>query len=141
MNSPQARRRECDACGATFTSRSTRARYCTDACRSRARYRRVKVTAVTTPAGPVLDGDVAGLADAVARELHAIGRENSSAGLTALAIARRVDEGTESSAGLAALARELRAVMAEATAHADDDAPSIVDALRARRDERRRGLG
>lgn len=139
MNTPHGRTRDCASCGVTFTSRSSRARYCSDACRSRDRYQRVKVTGLTTTPTR-LDVEPVGLADAVLRELRAIGRDRSSSGITALAIARRIDDGTESSAGLAALARELRAVMADATAQADDDTPSVVETLRVRREQRRQGL-
>jgi hypothetical protein len=74
----------------------------------------------------------------VVGELTAAGRLESSAGQAAIALATRIDEGAESSAGLAALTRELRAAMAEALANVTE-AGDALDELRARREARRAG--
>jgi hypothetical protein len=74
----------------------------------------------------------------VVAELQAAGRLDSSAGQAAVALARRIDDGAESSAGLAALTREMRAAMAEALARAEASGDAL-DELRARREARRVG--
>jgi hypothetical protein len=61
---------------------------------------------------------------------------DSTAGQAALALARRIDDGAESSAGLAALSRELRAALAEALSRVESQGDALDD-LRARREARR----
>ena len=139
--------RTCDACGADFDARSPRARFCSDKCRSRARYRREvlgqpeavaspkpkrtrKAKAAAEPDAPV------GALGAVLAELQAAGRLDSSAGQAAVALARRIDDGAESSSGLAALTREMRAAMAEALSRVEASGDAL-DELRARREARR----
>ena len=141
--------RACDACGATFAARSVKARFCSDKCRSRARYRREVLGAPETtipPAKPKrtrkpkaepLDSPTGALG-AVVAELTAAGRLQSSAGQAAVALASRIDAGAESSSGLAALTREMRAAMAEATANVAQ-AGDALDELRAKREARRAG--
>jgi hypothetical protein len=79
-----------------------------------------------------------GTLGAVISELTTAGRLETSAGQAAIALATRIDEGAESSAGLAALTRELRAAMAEALANVTE-AGDALDELRARREARRAG--
>lgn len=140
--------RTCDACGADFDARSPRARFCSDKCRSRARYRREVLgqpEAVAAPKPKRTRKSKAepepiptGTLGAVVAELQAAGRLDSSAGQAAVALARRIDDGAESSAGLAALTREMRAAMAEALARAEASGDAL-DELRARREARRVG--
>lgn len=68
-------------------------------------------------------------------ELAEVGRVDSPAGQCALVLAKRIDMGQESGAGLAALVREHRAALAEAMQDRESG-PSPVDMLRARRQAR-----
>jgi hypothetical protein len=127
-----------------------KARFCSDKCRSRARYRREVLGApeATTPAAKpkrtrkpkaqVEPDSPTGTLGAVVAELTAAGRLNTSAGQAAVALASRIDAGAESSSGLAALTREMRAAMAEATANVAQ-AGDALDELRAKREARRAG--
>jgi hypothetical protein len=72
----------------------------------------------------------------VIAELTEAGRLQTSAGQAAVALASRIDAGAESSSGLAALTREMRAAMAEATANVAQTGDAL-DELRARREARR----
>jgi hypothetical protein len=74
----------------------------------------------------------------VIAELTAAGRLQTSAGQAAIVLARRIDDGAESSSGLAALTREMSARMAEATANVVQ-AGDALDELRAKREARRAG--
>lgn len=133
----------CARCGADFETRRRSARWCSDRCRTQASRARkagkpdtVKPPTKAKPrkARPV-EVEV-GVTPAVVRELAAAGRGETSAGRAAVALARRIDDGAESSAGLAALTRELSCRMAEALADVETAADSI-DELRARREARR----
>lgn len=138
----------CARCGASFSPASKRARFCSVKCRTQATRARAagqpeslapvkpKRTRKAKPA-PEPDAPV-GTLGAVLAELREAGRLDSSAGQAAVALARRIDDGAESSAGLAALTRELRAAMAEALARAEA-AGDALDELRARREARRVG--
>jgi len=127
--------RTCQQCGAEFVARSPRARYCGDACRARARYRRVKDSATADLFGLPMPPESSDLADAVTAELQAAGALHTVPGVAALTIARRIDACPESSAGLATLTRELRACMAQAVADTNTG-PSLIDALVERRRQR-----
>ena len=135
---------DCSACGKRFAARSSRARFCSDKCRARARYRRA-VLGISDDQPAKAEAKrkrrkasdlEQGITPAVIRELEAAGRADTSAGRTAIALARRIDDGAESSAGMAALTRELSARMAEATVSAESEGDAI-DELRARREARR----
>lgn len=139
MTSTTPRRRTCANCGADFAARSTRARYCGDRCRSKARYRRISGAPVADLYGLPIPSESSDLADAVATELQAAGRAHTVAGVAALTIARRIDACPESSAGLATLTRELRACMAEALADAFIGS-SLLDDLAEQRRQRRESL-
>ncbi len=142
----------CAACSTDFDARSSRARFCSAKCRYDAHYRRTKLGLPEGPAKPeqakpkrtrkakpTPESDApVGTLGAVLAELREAGRLDSSAGQAAVALARRIDDGAESSAGLAALTRELRAAMAEALARAEA-AGDALDELRARREARRVG--
>lgn len=136
----------CARCARTFTAKRQVARFCSVACRNAAAAARAKgqpeakVIAAKPKrtrkaAAPEPDAPVGALG-AVLTELRAAGRLESSAGQAAVALARRIDDGAESSAGLAALTREMRAAMAEALARAEA-AGDALDELRARREARR----
>jgi hypothetical protein len=137
--------RDCDRCGQPFAPASKRARFCSVKCRTQAtraratgqpesiakpkRARKPKAQAEDFPAGTL---------GAVIAELTAAGRLQTSAGQAAVALASRIDAGAESSSGLAALTREMRAAMAEATANVAQ-AGDALDELRAKREARRAG--
>ena len=136
----------CARCGSDFETRRRSARWCSDRCRQAgARARKAgkpETVKAPKPRKPRTDPAVEvdhGVTGAVIRELQAAGRADSSAGRAAIALARRVDDGAESSAGLAALTRELSARMLEALAEVESTGDSL-DELRARREARRAAL-
>lgn len=136
----------CARCAQTFSTSSRRARFCSPKCRTQATRARAKGEAETlaVPAKPKrtrkpkAEAVPTGALGAVVAELQAAGRLDSSAGQAAVALARRIDDGAESSAGLAALTREMRAAMAEALSRAEATGDAL-DELRARREARRAG--
>lgn len=139
----------CAACSTDFDARSSRARFCSAKCRYDAHYRRTKLglpegpTAPESPKPkrtrkPKAEAVPTGTLGAVVAELTAAGRLDSSAGQAAVALARRIDDGAESSSGLASLTREMRAAMAEALSRAEATGDAL-DELRARREARRAG--
>lgn len=83
------------------------------------------------------------LVKATKAELEAAGKADTMLGQQAIALAARMS-GSETSAGIASLSRELRTVMAAAIGAALPSAPAAgtgdrVDELRARRDAKRAG--
>lgn len=72
------------------------------------------------------------ITEATRRKLAEVGREHSPMGMTALALAGKLDRGEDSGSGMAALARQLAATIQEATRDAKQQA-SPLDELRARR--------
>jgi len=137
----------CATCSADFDARSSRARFCSAKCRTHAHYRRTKLgqpESIAPPAKPKRTrkpkaaDSPSGTLGAVMAELTDAGRLQTSAGQAAIALATRIDAGAESSAGLAALTRELSARMAEATANVAQ-AGDALDELRAKREARRAG--
>jgi hypothetical protein len=137
----------CARCAQTFSTSSRRARFCSPKCRTQATRARAKgepeTVAAPKPkrtrkAKPQAEAVSTGTLGAVVAELQAAGRLDSSAGQAAVALARRIDDGAESSAGLAALTREMRAAMAEALSGAEATGDAL-DELRARREARRAG--
>lgn len=105
-------------CGTAFTARNRRARYCSDRCRKRAQrstpIERVTALPVVPPEdepAPEPDGSVyaATLAD-----LRAVERESTPLGRTALVLARKLDQGSDTASGLSAAAKQLEATLASA---------------------------
>jgi len=136
--------RQCDRCGQTFAPASKRARFCSVKCRTQATRARAAGQPEALPTKPkrtrkpkAADSPT-GTLGAVMVELTDAGRLQTSAGQAAIALATRIDAGAESSAGLAALTRELSARMAEATANVAQ-AGDALDELRAKREARRAG--
>lgn len=74
--------------------------------------------------------------ESVAAVLAEAGRASHPSGVAALAIARRIDAGPESSAGLAALAKQLQSSLDVALARVEVEADPL-DELKARREQRR----
>lgn len=78
-----------------------------------------------------------GVADNVADQLAAMAKTDTALGATALAIAKRLDDSGTADTAMAAMAKELRAILADLAR----DAPAKgdpVDELKRRREARRR---
>ena len=136
----------CARCGGAFDAKRPVARFCSVRCRNQASRARAQgqPESIAPPAKPkrtrkpkAADSPT-GTLGAVMAELTDAGRLQTSAGQAAIALATRIDAGAESSAGLAALTRELSARMAEATANVAQ-AGDALDELRAKREARRAG--
>lgn len=132
-----ARITTCETCRTSFHSRSSRARYCSDSCRARARYARTIGRTIVAPVPDPLEAPAGALADAIRRDLEHLGHADTTLGLAALALASRIDAGAESSTGLAALTRELRSCLAEARAQGDQSGPDALIEIKAKRAQRR----
>ena len=120
-------------CGQKFTAAKANARYCSDKCRKRTK--RAGADVVELLEAP-LDPRVGPIAAAAAVELAAAGRLESALGLTALALATRLDHGgMETGSAYASLSKEFEAKMAAATRGAGrSSAPEVLqDELAARR--------
>lgn len=103
-------------CGTVFQARSAKARYCSDRCRKRKG--KADALVVDLPANaPAPAPDRAGPVEAATYDaLVAADRLKTPMGQTALALARRVDSpGLDTGSALAAVARQLEAVLATAT--------------------------
>lgn len=137
--------RPCDVCGSTYEAKRPTSKYCSGRCRMRASRgfpteHRAKVVAIGTDL-PALEplpavGPVEATTLGVLTEAE---RENSPLGQAALALARRVDTGQDTGAGLAALVRQLEMTLHSATRGAADEASALDrarDELAARRAKR-----
>lgn len=126
--------RLCAVCATPFEAQRPQAKYCGATCRVRANR-----AGMSASAKPVIAVDNSGtdLVSAVTAELTVAGRESSALGVQAIAIAERMTR-FDTGAGLAALSKELRAVMASALQNAATVADAV-DELKARRDRKRVG--
>lgn len=123
--------RTCAVCETKFEAKTKRHTYCGAKCRQR-KHRGA------TP--PEVVGDDSSLVAAVQAELEAAKALASVDGQLALRIARKIEKSADTGSGVAALVRELKALLADATGAPrgggaggrppDDE----VDELRARRD-------
>lgn len=129
--------RSCAVCGTGFEAQRPQAKYCSAKCRMRkARgHESADKTADAEPA-PKTDRPASGLIDAVTAELEAADRLNSVAGQHALELANRIVNAPGMNTGVAALSKQLQAVLAEAVKGASQQANPL-DELRARRDRKR----
>lgn len=127
--------RACKQCGESIEGRPSGTRFCSSACRNRSHRgeapRAAVVQLVETPAATrsveaAVEADLATLSGVPATTIEA-----------ALILARAIDAGPESPAGLAVLVRELRQVLTDARS-ARSVEPDILDQLRARREARER---
>ena len=123
--------RPCDACGEMYEAKHPSSRFCGAKCRKRAS--RGAVTAPEVDELPTLvpehtEGPVAESALSV---LRAVERLETPLGQAALALARRVDVGRDTGAGLAALVKQFEATLRSATA----DVKSEESPLERARDE------
>lgn len=146
--------RSCDMCGKAYTPKRVTSQYCSSACRTRATRLRaagvrpalaavapapqgIPVAAAAPAAGSPAGG---GLVASTRQQLEVAGRLDSILGQQALVLAARLEvtSGVDTGSSLAAVSKELRAVMAEALAGvavADDP----IDELRRRRELKRSG--
>lgn len=100
-------------CGTVFQARSAKARYCSDRCRKRKAKADAQVVDLPTTPTPAASGSV----ESATREaLSAAGRLTTPMGQAALVLARRLDDpGLDTGSAVAAVARQLEAVLATAT--------------------------
>ena len=124
-------KKRCAMCPTVFEAKRASAKYCSPRCRMRAN--RAGLSAPVRAVVPA--GDGGGVEAATVTELDAVDRTGSAAGQCALTLARRIDGGRDSGAGLASLVREFRSALAAAVGD-DDLGPSPLDVLRERRTRR-----
>ena len=129
-------KRTCDACGAPYTAKSPLSRYCSPRCAKRAQ--RTGLARSAQGAAMIAEPPAATqeVEAAVRLALEDVGRLSTPLGQVALALARRLDSPSgDTGAGLAALAKQLAATLAAATADARPTGDLLTD-LRARRDRK-----
>jgi len=131
--------RNCNFCGRPYEAKHvTTSKFCGVNCRNRnARGAPPPPTPPVVSLSQADDGDTTtnDLNKATKAELEAAGKLDTSLGQQAMSLAVRMG-GFDTGGGLAALSRELRAVMAEAT-HGAKASVDVVDELRARRNAKR----
>ena len=103
--------RACPVDGKPLTGRVDQ-RYCSEKCSKRAR-RAQAVVPIRTSDEPRTD--LPSLVDSVREELRRADAESSGLGVSALLLAAQIDTRQESGSSLAALIRDLRATLADAT--------------------------
>lgn len=103
--------RTCPVDGTPLTGRADQ-RYCSERCSKRARRQQAVVPLHTADAPRT---DMPSLVESVRTELRRADAESSGLGVSALLLAAQIDSRQESGSALAALNRELRATLAEAT--------------------------
>ncbi|AYQ98227.1 hypothetical protein SEA_CHEWBACCA_1 [Mycobacterium phage Chewbacca] len=131
-------RRDCAVCGQAFEAKRPQAKYCGDTCRKRAQRGGI-AQQKHQQAPPVSSAAPAsGLIETVQAALEEAGRLNTIAGQHALELARRIVHAPGMNTGVAALSKQLQAVLAEALAGSTAVAADPVDELKARRDAKRR---
>lgn len=101
-------------CGQAFDARSPRAKFCSDRCRKQAS--RGGEVRTIRPQPPQPQPTVGTVESEVARELEEAGRLDSALGAQCVALARRIDApGADTGSAVAAVSKQLTALMAEAT--------------------------
>lgn len=120
--------RHCDSCGRAYEAQRANSRFCGGTCRKR-NFRGA------TPA-PSVEHSTSPLVIATRGELEAAGKLDTMLGQQALALAARMS-GTQTSAGVASLSRELRTVMTAAIGSLSSTNADVVDELKRRRDAKR----
>jgi len=134
--------RTCDICGTEFEAK--RARICSSKCRMR----KSRGTVLIKPGKVVALGNSALLPDdveasaveaATRRVLVELERMETPQGQAVLVLARKIDDGRDTGAGLAALVKQFDQTLRAATSGAHEDASPLDkarDELAARRDSR-----
>lgn len=142
--------RDCDVCGETYEAKRRTSRYCSTRCRTKAsRAGGVPRGVVKMPKAPASQpdspeplthsgvGGEGGVTGATREALEAAGREATPLGQACIALARRLDDpGTDTGSAMAAVAKQLEAMLASATKGATSTAAP--DQLRDELAERRR---
>ena len=127
--------RPCDVCGQSYEAKRSTSKYCSDRCRVAASRGAVTKHVDSIPETPVVtvlpdSSEAKGPVEAAALgHLRAVERDATTLGQAALALARRVDVGRDTGAGLASLVKQLEATMRAATADVRSEA-SPVDKMR-----------
>lgn len=135
-------------CGAKFEARSTRAVYCSQACRKRGSRAGVSVSRSTTAAVPSPAAEAAveaagelertSVTAAVIAELDEANALGSASGLAAVKLAQLIDSATlMQGASVAAWTKELRALIDRATETAPTAEVDPIDEIERKRRERR----
>lgn len=114
--------RPCDVCGTPYEAKRPSSKFCSGTCRKRAQ-RGASTETPRTPAPMPLAAPFGAQSDelgpveaALVRQLTDVERHQSVLGQAALALARRVDIGRDTGAGLAALVKQLEATVSAAVA-------------------------
>lgn len=119
--------RACDGCGRPYEAKRKTSRFCSDLCRARNK------GASGEPEAPSLNGHVAASTRAMLEKAE---RVETPLGASALLLASRIDSAQDTGSALAALNKEWRATLAQAT-DGVKMAASPLDELKARREARR----
>lgn len=136
-------KRSCDACGTEYEAKRASSQFCGDTCRKRAkRGARAPTGRPAAARATVVEADFApegGEAEQFTRkQLDEAGRLDTALGRVALILARRLDAGGDTGAGLASLAKRHAEQLELATAGANQVADPL-DELKAARDRKLRG--
>lgn len=125
--------RRCDRCGRSYEFKRASSKFCSSSCRTQASKPTAGVVALPAGPAPVETETV----EATRAHLARLGRLEHPLGLMALRLAQRLDGATaDTGSSLAAVTKELRAVLTEAAAGVKvSDDP--VDELRRQREKRR----
>ena len=126
--------RTCEWCGEPFEAKRSTAKFCTSGCRAKSS-NASKRAPKPAPASVTPLPERSALVAAVERELTAAKRLDTALGAQAVALATRIDSGADTGSAVAALSKELRAVMDAALADAETAADPL-DELRARRERK-----
>lgn len=134
--------RSCDVCGRQYEAKRMSSKMCGPTCRKRASRGAAPTTGTVIALGnaSVEVGSMAGAVESTTRQVLAeVERVDTPLGQSALAMARRVDTGGDTGAGLAALIKQLEATLRSATSGSREDASPLDrarDELAARREMR-----
>ena len=115
----------CTSCGESFEAKRPSAKYCSERCKKRAQRGQRVVNLPGAPPAPV----VGRVEAAAAARLAEVEREDTPVGQAVLALARRIDQGYDTGAGLASLVKQFEASLKSATAGAETEV-SPVDQMR-----------
>lgn len=126
--------RPCDVCGSVYDAKRPNSKYCGDTCRKRAQRGSVPADEQVPTLVPELEAGP--VESALLGELTEVERAATALGQAALALARRVDIGRDTGAGLASLVKQLEATAKAATANVKS-AASPLDQMRDELAERR----
>jgi hypothetical protein len=123
--------RQCDVCSVEYLAKRRNSRFCSDRCRKRAQRGAATVTSQANVV-EVAPEEPSPLVATVISESEAAGQLNSSLDQQAVLLAGRIGAPFDTGSSVAALSKELRAVMAKALEGAQLGAGPLVQ-LRARR--------